>query len=249
MMASRHLVRVRREIPWAPLVLVTSNGTSQHLAAVGAVAGELGARAITTRLDAEWPELLHRLFDCEALGEHFARWVSIQRPDISRVMMKRMEALVLAGLAGEHVHDVAAAFDITPRDLEHTFRRAQLARPSTYVQFGRLIPRLSLLCREPGTRLIDAADASQYSRRARLHPRADRRSRHSRRRSKRPRRLRMGRTPVAASRVAPRSRVAVSEVTLRIRVTAVQDGRLFFCIDALWIRRELHGNFQLHSGT
>lgn len=161
--ASRRLVRMRREIPWAPLVLVASSGTSQHLAAVGAVAGEVGARAVATTLDADWPELLHRLSDCEALGKDFARWIALQRPDLRRITIKRMEALVVAGLAGEHVHDVAAACDITERGLEDTFRRARLACPSKYVQFGRLMPGLNLLCRKPGTRLIDAAEASQYS--------------------------------------------------------------------------------------
>ena len=44
--ASRQLVRTRREIPWAPLVLVASNGATAFLATVGALAAEVAARGL-----------------------------------------------------------------------------------------------------------------------------------------------------------------------------------------------------------
>ena len=161
--ALRRLVNLRRACPWAPMVIATRDDGPEHLTSVGVLARDVAARAVTLKLDAEWPDIVRRLSGCEGLDKHLGRWMTIQRPNVRHLTIKRIEALVACGMNGGQVNDVATDFDITPRDLEDTFHRAQLPRPSRYIRFGRLMPGLSVLALKPATRLIDAADAAGYS--------------------------------------------------------------------------------------
>jgi AraC-like DNA-binding protein len=157
------VLQARREAPWAPLLVLAADERADALVRVGSLAADAGARAVTRRLDAEWPEVLDRLCRCESLPADFERWMIVVRPDLRRATVRRTASLVAAGMSGRRVGDVAEESGITARDLEAGFRHARMPPPSKYVQFGRLMPGLSLLARRPGVRLIDAADASNYA--------------------------------------------------------------------------------------
>lgn len=159
------IVEMRKQHPWAPLVLLVPGMGAEDLTAAATLLQRTAARVLDDG-SGGFPGWRSRLLDTGTLARDFGSILRVLRPTLSEKTTAILRGLVSGGAAGESFGDVVAHFDDQLRAIEARLKRSRLRPPSAYHLFGGLAPSIGALAREPAVRVRDVIYRSPYADRA-----------------------------------------------------------------------------------